>query len=604
MPPGDVVSGATEGGIQQAVLDELRMLLGEVTLQGLRQAARRWNWPLRGTAKADLVDQMFQRLTDEEQMRRIVQALPEKQREALAWLAVMSRETAVIGRIQAAMNASSDSTLSVDDAYQLLASLVGGCLAFSRYNDTYHVPAAYAAWQPSIEAPRLQRVLPPSATRLVTRTDLLQQADTLLTAIDVEQPLIPAPATAFTDRNIRQRQLDYVIPTSLLAPELLIRWGFSLADDQHKARFLLDLLISSGVLQTERITNQRMRLKSGPLRSKWDQASAAARLNLLRGVAFSQSTTGDEVFGSWNELNLALPLIEGFSLRTMHYYSELKPGQVGLITRAMRSNVFRLLANLQLDVWYDLDQLDRLFYHVMRDPFSLGNQMSIYLRWHLDDRPLDTRSIDEQTWRRTYGQVLRAALSGPAYWLQLVELGFENNQLVALRLPKTEVIGVAHTAPPDAMGFAENEYLLIRTTRWMGDLRRLALLIASEAAQRNDVMVFKLAPAALRATLQRGLSVADVTGQFAAAGFPLPDAMIEKLQVWQARAGRHHLYDNLAMIELNDDLLLAEIQAIVHLLGIPVYQASPRCLLLLDPTTLPTLTAELLRRGYTPKVLS
>ncbi|HSN73784.1 MAG TPA: hypothetical protein VL334_01690, partial [Anaerolineae bacterium] len=107
----------------------------------------------------------------------------------------------------------------------------------------------------------------------------------------------------------------------------------------------------------------------------------------------------------------------------------------------------------------------------------------------------------------------------------------------------------------------------------------------------------------LRATLQRGLSVADVAEQFATAGFPLPHAMVEQLQTWQGRAGRHHLYDNLAVIELSEDVLLAEIQAITHLLAIPVYQASPRCLLVLDPAAVPTLTVELVRRGYTPKVL-
>jgi GAF domain-containing protein len=103
--------------------------------------------------------------------------------------------------------------------------------------------------------------------------------------------------------------------------------------------------------------------------------------------------------------------------------------------------------------------------------------------------------------------------------------------------------------------------------------------------------------------LRRGLTVADVAGQFAAAGFPLPPAMAQQLQTWQARAGRHHLYDNLAAVELSEDVLLAEIQAIAHLLGVPIYQASPRCLLVLEPAAVPRLADELVRRGYTPKVL-
>ncbi len=600
MPPGD---GAAQTA-QEAQLGQLRALLGDVTLQGLRQAARRWNWPIRGTAKTDIIEQLLQQLTSEAQMQRIVQSLPPEQREALAWLGVMSRDNGAVGRIQTAMNAGSDSNLSLEDIRGLLASLAGGCLVFDRGNGVYLIPAAYAAWQPSVEAPRLRRPAPPASTRLITRTDLLQQADVLLTAVEVEQPLAPTPPPLLTGRDFRQRHEDYVPQPSLLAPDLLTRWGFGLADDLHKARFLLELLLNGGVLQTEPATSQRLRLKPGPLRPNWDQADAFMRLSFLRAVAFNSSPDTNRPFGSWNELNLALPAIEGYSLRSMYYSGVVTPGQIALVTNAMRSQVFRLLAGLQHDVWYDLDRLDTLFFRTTRDPFSQGQQVSLYLRWHAGIKPLDPHQIDEPTWRKTYGQALRAVLRGPAYWLQLVELGFEDEQLVAVRVPATEVVGEAQAAPPDALGFAENEYLLIRTTRWMGDLRRLALLIATEAAQRSDVRVFKLAPAALRASLQRGLRVADVAEQFTAAGFPLPRTMLEQLQTWQSRAGRHHLYDNLAVIELSDDVRLAEIQAIAHLLEIPIYQASPRCLLLLDPSAVPALTAELVRRGYTPKVLS
>jgi hypothetical protein len=600
MPPGD----GTAPEAREAQLDQLRALLGDVTLQVLRQAARRWNWPVRGTAKADIVEQLLQQLTDEAQMRRIVQSLPPEQREALAWLGIMARDSGTLGRIQAAMNAGSGSNLSLEDIRALLASLAGGCVIFDRGNGVYQIPAAYAAWQPLVEAPQLRRAAPPAATRLVTRTDLLQQADVLLTAIEVEQPLAQTPAPVFAGQKFRQRQEDYAPPPSLVAPELLTRWGFGLADDLHLARFLLELLINSGVLQTERITNQRLRLRPGPLRANWDRADAVARLGFLRVVAFSRNTDAERSFGSWNELCLALPDIEGFALRTLYYYGDVTPGQIALVTNAMRADVFTLLAGLQTDCWYDMDRLDTLFYQTTRDPFRQGQQVSLYLRWHAGIKPLDPHQIDQQIWRKTYGHALRAVLRGPAYWLQLVELGIDGGQVVAVRVPATEVVGEAQAAPPDAMGFAENEYLLIRTSRWMGDLRRLALLIATEAAQRSDVRVFKLAPAAVRATLQRGLSLDDVAEHFAAAGFPLPQAMVEQLQTWQSRAGRHHLYDNLAVIELSEDVLLAEIQAIAHLLDIPVYQASPRCLLVLDPTAVPTLTAELVRRGYTPKVLS
>jgi hypothetical protein len=327
-------------------------------------------------------------------------------------------------------------------------------------------------------------------------------------------------------------------------------------------------------------------------------------LGHLRGAALGLAPNAARPLGSWTELAMALPAIDRYTLRVLSYYGSVTSGQVAYSVNTLRVEVVDLLLGLEADTWYGLDRLDMLFYQVLRDPLSTAQrQGGGYLRWYQATAVLDPQQMPVQTWRQTYGQLLRATLAGPAHWLQLVELGYDGPHWVAVRVPSAEVVGEARAAPPDALGFAENEFLLIRTSRWMGELRRLALLIAREAAQRPDVRVFRLAPAALRETLRRGLSVADVAGQFAAAGFPLPPAMVQQLQTWQARAGRHHLYDNLAVIELGEDVLLAEIQAIAHLLNISVYQASSRCLLVLDPATVPALASELVRRGYTPKVL-
>ena len=90
---------------------------------------------------------------------------------------------------------------------------------------------------------------------------------------------------------------------------------------------------------------------------------------------------------------------------------------------------------------------------------------------------------------------------------------------------------------------------------------------------------------------------------FAAAGFPLPPATQDTLQAWQAKAGRHQLYDNLAVIEFGEDMHPEEIQAIAGLGGGRFYAVSPRCLVVLDPDVVPALVDDLRRRGYTPQVL-
>ena len=599
MPPGDAPPAE-----DQAPLEELRGLLASISVQALRQAARRWGWPLRGTAKADIVEQLIERLTDPAQMQRVVQSLPLDAREVLAWLAVLEQDRSAVRRIEAAVNAGSGRTLDTGAINGILADLAAGCLVFNRGYLGYQTPALYHLWLPRVEAARLRRDAAPTASRVMTRTDLLQAADVLLTAVEVEQPIVQPPPSLPSRGAAGQRQETISPAPGLLAPELLIRWGFGQPTEQHLAHFLVEQLINSGLVQAEQAGRQGLRLKPAELKASWDQADAAARLGHLRGAALGMALSPTRLLGSWTELSLALPAIERFTLRALSYYGSMSSSQVAVSVNALRAQVVDLLLGLTPDTWYDLDRLDMLFYHVLRDPLNAAQrQGGGYLRWYQATSALDPQQMPVQTWRQTYGQLLRAVLAGPAYWLQLVELGYDGSRWVAVRVPPTEVVGEARPAPPDALGFAENEFLLIRTSRWMGELRRLALLIAREAAQRPDVRVFRLSPAALRATLRRGLSVADVAGQFAAAGFSLPPAMVQQLQTWQARAGRHHLYDNLAVIELGEDVLLAEIQAIAHLLGVPTYQASPRCLLVLEPAAVPTLADELVRRGYTPKVL-
>jgi hypothetical protein len=603
MPPGDNPAHPIEEE-REAALDQLRSWLGALTIADLRAAAKRWRWPLRGTAKADVIEQLVQRLVDVESMQRIVQSLPLEQREVLAWVAVMARDTSTPGRIQAAMNVASGATATLDAVHEFLAGLAEGCLIFDRGYEGYQIPLVYGIWTPQVEAAGMMCRTPPPSTRSITRSELLQQADVLLAAIDSEKPLTQPPLATLYGRESKQRQDDYIPQPNLLAPEFLVRWGFGPTDDLHLARFLLELLINGGLVQLETAANQRAQLKPGPLRSQWDQVDAATRLGYLRAVAMGQAPNPARVFGSWNELNLALPAIRGYTLRIASFGGPVTPAHIAMITNDMRFEVLNLLGSLRLDTWYDLDRFESLHYQTARDAFGPSQRQSaIHLRWYQGNQLVTAKQMGERVWRDTYGQVLRAVVQGPAFWLQLVELGMRGAEVVAVRIPSTVSEGTTPAPPADALGFAENQYVLVRTSHWVGDLRRLALLIAVEAAQRPDVRVFKLDPAALRATLQRGLTVADVAGQFAAAGFPLPGAMLRTLESWQSRAGRHHLYDNVAAIELSDDVLLAEIQAIVHLQGIPIYQASPRCLLLLDPARAPQLTAELARRGYTPKVL-
>ena len=143
------------------------------------------------------------------------------------------------------------------------------------------------------------------------------------------------------------------------------------------------------------------------------------------------------------------------------------------------------------------------------------------------------------------------------------------------------------------------------TNAWQtAELRKLLLTIGERDRRRSrDVTEFTLHPSIFRASLRQGLDVELIAQAFAATGFPLPPATLATLAGWQAKAGRHQLYDNLAVIEFGADMHPEEVRAIASLRAGLLYPVAPRCLVVLDPEAVPGLVDELRRRGYTPQVL-
>ncbi len=84
----------------------------------------------------------------------------------------------------------------------------------------------------------------------------------------------------------------------------------------------------------------------------------------------------------------------------------------------------------------------------------------------------------------------------------------------------------------------------------------------------------------------------------------MPPPVRETLRLWQSRAGRYQLYDQMTVVEFSEDVLPEELHAISRLSNAEFYQPAPRCLIFPDAQVAPALLEELRRRGYTPQVLS
>lgn len=601
MPSGDKpLPGAAPE--QELWLAELRRLLEATTVQVLRQAARLWGWPLKGTAKADLVEQMAGYLGDSARMAEGVQTLPDEELAVLIWLAALGPSHSSSKQIRSALAEASGIRVSIKAIDAHLQSLANRCLIF--YSEYYgnRLPDLYRQWLPRLDAPKLlvtapERVQQPPPLTLAAIT---QHAQHLLSAAATEQPAATvAPKSPPKYLAGKTEAYDPRRP-GLIAPETLARWGYNAADEQHLARFLLELLVNAGLLRI--VPQQQGAIVAGadPPNQAWELATADERLQRLRRAYWTQPREGESRLNSWSEWDVVFAQGLGDGMQATGYYAS--SDQLVQQVQVLGVWLSGLIATLPLDMWYGIESFCKLIYQVQRDPLIPPSQQSRW-QWVVNGELHDAQQMPFDRWMKTYGHLVVAWLTGPATWLLFVQIGHAGDRPAAFRRPRTLPAGEAQQAPPGSLRFMADGMIGLANDWRASDLRRLLRSISVEVARDTATTLLRLDAGVFRNTLQSGQDTAAVSQTFTAAGFPLPPPVLETLQTWQRRAGRYQLYEQMAVVEFGEDVSPEELRAICRLSNAEFYQPGPRCLIFPDPQVAPGLIEELRRRGYTPQVL-
>ncbi len=92
---------------RERMVSELRGSLQSRTIAELREAARKWGWRLRGTGKAELVEQLTGYLQDSELMSAATASLPPAQIMLLSWLVGLGSGGDLVNRLQVVLQEGS-----------------------------------------------------------------------------------------------------------------------------------------------------------------------------------------------------------------------------------------------------------------------------------------------------------------------------------------------------------------------------------------------------------------------------------------------------------------------------------------------------------------
>ncbi|MGQ9491363.1 MAG: hypothetical protein ACUVS6_11810 [Anaerolineae bacterium] len=585
--------------IRQQQLQQLNNLLELNTIQGLRQAARLWHWPLRGTAKAEVVGQMLAYLSDPTRMAQAFQDLPENERAVLQWLRVLSPAKPANRPIQAALEAAEGVKVSLKAIEELLQDLVTRCLAFPDSQGSYLVPELYGEWLPGLEANKMRYAGQPAVIPSFTAADLSDHVQHLLLAIRADRPVLmpyTPPQRAFPGSTAAAA----VARPCPVAISTLHAWGYPDKEEHHLVSFLLEAFLASEVCSpyTEG-TTQHLKLnetRGGQLLEQQpDQL-----LPWLQEVCLKQPTIYRKSL--WTELDLALHHVPAhFQLfPTPHWNSQeqLTPAIV-----ALRHWLALLVAGLQADVWYSVESFCRLIYRLRRNLLMFESAIYTWF-WHRDGKPLDPAQMPFEDWQATYGKLVEAWLRGPAHWLLIAQPGYVGRQLVAFRRYAQAPTQQSTPLPPAAVQVTAEDEAVVRNIPRTGRLRQIFRGIAGEARRDCEVTVYRLEPDKFRDKLLKGVNVDQLKQAFASTGYTLDERLAGCLAAWQARAGREQIYERVAIIEFSAEMHPGEVAAAAAALNAgPLYAVSPHCLVLLDPEWAQTALTQLRQRGYTPQVI-
>ncbi len=474
---------------QRADDQQLSRWLERIKLQDLRLMAKKRDWKVRGTRKADVVQQIFEHITDPGGILKAVLSLDEEHRQVLCALVLLGDEPSVqaddLARVAMAWGElTSHERLEtftrhlcemgfampgdVIDAYSPRSDFIPRAIIrrLSPILDQgicscriANPAGAVEDLRPSPESPSDQSASelgfgdPYELVRIVSQITLLLEEGSLLPSPPALRPPMPRPRLEkfypglekwdYDPDEILQAKekgklsphLDLVLtvpPPRYSLPDETIERLAPVAGGETRLEFIFSLLVAAGIFQPGSPVTIWPEVKELFLRQ--DELTQRA---ILARVYFQMS--------NWSALWELLrhhPTAQSpnhLTLKRVFSRRYFKPEQLRADLVGFRQLVLRALASLPDGKWVALEDLFRLMrivwprfdqtvWQTFRFPQSTG---SWFLAEAGSETPLSPANAEH--WQLAQGNFIRTIITGPLHWLGLADLSFSDGELAAVR---------------------------------------------------------------------------------------------------------------------------------------------------------------------------
>lgn len=623
--------------------ENLAQDLEHLKMQELRDMAAKRGWQVKGTRKADLVEQVIEQLTDPTDILQAYDNLDDEHRRVFRAMALLGNAPGVTEQDLEKV-ATRDGRLSkYKQVSTYLRRLAESGLAAN--NELYAYPPPPPVYVP---VPILRHVPPPLAQAMGPASETpgselqltdpyhLSQAAIQVVMLLEQQPTplrspLPRPRleTFFPDLAgwdyVAEELIDLkqagkiqpltgltltVPPPAYKLPDKTIKRLAPLTNGPEQLEFIYALLLEAGLIQPGSPTTIWPEVKEQFLRL----SAEAQRATLVHCYFYNEH---------YSELWRLLRRDPALQLkRAWQNMSYLKPEYLTQYLLRFRQLTLRVLACLPNATWVPLDDIlpwlrliwprfdglawQRGYYYQQDNP-------SWYLTYHNRRLQPDQNEAD---WDLAQGRFIRALISGPLYWLGLADLRFDDDHLTAVRLhnladlfwdkveapqpPQRTVSQTPVKRPEEAIIFDGLRISVIPSAieaRAHSFLDKIARLDQAAPGQ----FVYRLDPQVVHETFEAGLSLVQLQTEWAKQlPVEMPPLIQHTLAHWWEGYGQVRLYRDVTVIEFADDHALLEMKTVTSLEKYLLAEISPR-LVMIPAGVVDLLTAELEKAGYTPK---
>lgn len=607
---------------------DLRKCLNSLLVADLRNVGRRLELQLRGTSKSMIVDQVLDALSDPVTLERVFGLLRAELRVALGVIYALSvGGLADAGQLELALNRALPTSPGAGAPVGELSELGLIYPASDVYgNPGYQVPLAFGPL-----LPRIDLVAPsptPSEASQTAGGSLGDSLSSLWASVRAgELSLLPRPFRlpsllaraypALIDPGFVPDEVDGLVRSGKWTREpheLAIPRRVPMLDDASLAG------LTSGVGQAAaadfawHLLAWLGLIQPGELVTSLDESA----LNLLwRGPAGRLGTIlrAWESHVGWSEMDLALSVNPGLVVRRRFDVSKPSSLESEGSTRAnldlgmteARGVILRFIGLLPEGTWLSTESLLGTIWRLWPEILYGDRRSRAKPTWWMerDGRRLDPGNLSD--WRRGPGEVVTALVAGPLNWLGLVDIAGPPDHPTAFRLrPESRLLRRGPVPEETAKASIElGPNLEVRVVPGSADpaLRDLLTAAGTLLDFSPKGLRYELKPEGVHGLFAAGQSAESLLALLGERARAIPDDFRSTVERWSRLYGQARLYENLTLVELGDDHILAEMLAATSLRRHLLYQFSPR-LLAVDPAGADELFSELRTRGYMPLRLS